>query len=47
MKGRLTESEWRRITEFAKTPKHQRCPELLLPEGTDAPIDGAEPADRA
>lgn len=32
MKGRLTESEWQRIAEFAETPKHQRCPEQLLPD---------------
>lgn len=35
MKGRLTESEWQRIAKFAETPKHQRCPEQLLPDGTD------------
>lgn len=35
MKGRLTESEWQRIAEFAETPKHQRCPEQLLPDGAD------------
>ena len=41
MKGRLTESEWRRIAEFAETPKHQRCPEQLLPEGAqDLPNPG-------
>lgn len=33
MNGRLTESEWQRIAEFAETPKHQRCPEQLLPDG--------------
>jgi len=35
MKGRLTESEWQRIAEFAETPKHQRCPEQLLPDGAE------------
>lgn len=35
MNGRLTESEWQRIAEFAETPKHQRCPEQLLPDGVD------------
>lgn len=44
--SRLTESEWRRIAEFAETPKHQRCPELLLPEGADDPMDGANAAGR-
>jgi len=39
--SRLTESEWRRIAEFAETPKHQRCPELLLPDAVDDPMDGA------
>lgn len=32
MKGRLTDNEWQRIAEFAETPKHQRCPEQLLPD---------------
>jgi hypothetical protein len=49
MNGRLTESEWQRIAEFAETPKHQRCPEQLLPgsgeELTDA-RDGPEGARR-
>lgn len=44
--SRLTESEWRRIAKFAETPQHQRCPELLLPEGADEPIDGANAAGR-
>ncbi|WP_254270986.1 hypothetical protein [Haloarcula marina] len=33
MSGHLTSDEWQRITEFAETPKHQRRPEQLLPEG--------------
>lgn len=47
MKGRLTESEWQRIAEFAETPKHQRCPEQLLPDGGDGLAearDGSESA---
>jgi len=39
MNGRLTENEWQRIAEFAETPKHQRSPELLLPEGGDGLAD--------
>ena len=35
MNGRLTESEWQRIAEFAETPKHQRCPEQLLPDSAE------------
>ena len=35
MNGRLTESEWQRIAEFAETPQHQRCPEQLLPDSGD------------
>lgn len=45
MKGRLTESEWRRITEFAETPKHQRCPEQLLPEGAEELPDPGDPSE--
>jgi len=33
MSGHLTADEWRRINEFADTPKHRRRPEQLLPEG--------------
>lgn len=29
----LTESELRRIKEFAATSKHEREPEMLLPDG--------------
>lgn len=47
MKGRLTESEWRRIAEFAETPKHQRCPEQLLPEGAKEPADSGDGAEGA
>jgi len=32
MSGHLTADEWRRINEFADTPKHRRRPEQLLPE---------------
>ncbi|MCU4801678.1 hypothetical protein OB920_14965 [Halobacteria archaeon HArc-gm2] len=49
MNGRLTESEWQRIAEFAETPKHQRCPEQLLPDCSEAlseTRDGAEGARR-
>lgn len=46
MKGRLTESEWQRINEFAATPKHRRCPEQLLPESAVEQRDGRESADR-
>ncbi|SEO78287.1 hypothetical protein SAMN05216388_101941 [Halorientalis persicus] len=35
MQGRLTDSEWERITEFARTPMHERTPEQLVPEDTD------------
>ncbi|WP_424020046.1 hypothetical protein ACOZ4N_20180 (plasmid) [Halorientalis pallida] len=35
MQGRLTDSEWERITEFARTPMHERTPEQLVPENTD------------
>jgi len=34
MSGHLTADEWRRINEFAATPKHRRRPEQLLPEGS-------------
>ncbi|MBX0294067.1 hypothetical protein [Haloarcula nitratireducens] len=42
MSGHLTSDEWRRITEFAQTPKHRRRPEQLLPEGA---LDEHEPDD--
>lgn len=32
MQGRLTDSEWQRITEFAETPMHERTPDQLIPE---------------
>ncbi|MBX0323171.1 hypothetical protein EGH21_09035 [Halomicroarcula sp. F13] len=32
MSGHLTSDEWQRITEFARTPKHRRRPEQLLPD---------------
>jgi hypothetical protein len=35
MQGRLTEGEWKRITEFAETPMHERTPDQLVPEETD------------
>jgi hypothetical protein len=35
MEGRLTDSEWDRITEFAKTPMHKRRPEQLVPDETE------------
>jgi len=35
MQGRLTDSEWERITEFARTPMHERTPEQLVPEDAD------------
>lgn len=35
MTSRLTESEWKRIAEFAETPKHRRRPEQLLPESAE------------
>lgn len=31
MDGYLTESEKRRLAEFASTPKYKRDPEMLLP----------------
>lgn len=34
MSGHLTADEWRRINQFADTPKHRRRPEQLLPEGS-------------
>lgn len=46
MEGRLTESDWQRITEFAETPKHQRCPEQLLPERTERSGDPGDGPDR-
>ena len=45
MKGRLTESEWRRIAEFAETPKHQRCPEQLLPDGAESLSEARDRSD--
>lgn len=33
MPGRLSEDDWRRIEQFAKTPAYERQPEQLLPEG--------------
>ena len=45
MNGRLTESEWQRIAEFAETPKHQRCPEQLLPDGSDGFSEGRDATD--
>lgn len=35
MPGRLTDSEWKRIAEFAETPMHERTPEQLVPEETE------------
>ena len=35
MQGRLTDSEWQRITEFAKTPMHERTPDQLIPEDSE------------
>jgi len=32
MDGYLTESDKRRIAEFAETPKYKRDPEMLVPE---------------
>jgi hypothetical protein len=34
----LSESEWERIVEFAKTPVYKRSPEQLLPD-SDAEVD--------
>jgi hypothetical protein len=46
MQGRLTDSEWERITEFARTPMHERTPEQLVPEdgemGTQPPENDDE-----
>ncbi|WP_276271769.1 hypothetical protein [Haloarcula litorea] len=42
MSGHLTSDEWRRITEFAETPKHRRQPEQLLPERAVEREDGPE-----
>jgi len=41
--GHLTSDEWRRINEFADTPKHRRRPEQLLPEGSRS--DAADAVD--
>ena len=32
MSSRLTDTERKRIIEFAQTPMHERSPEQLLPE---------------
>lgn len=32
MPDTITESEWRRITEFANTPGHEQDPEQLVPD---------------
>jgi len=32
MGSELSGDEWKRISEFARTPEHLRRPELLLPE---------------
>jgi len=45
MSGHLTSDEWRRITEFAHTPKHRRRPEQLLPELPDEDANDSTPAD--
>lgn len=39
MSGHLTSDEWQRITEFARTPKHRRRPEQLLPDDAIADPD--------
>lgn len=47
MNGRLTENEWQRIAEFAETPKHQRCPEQLLPDGGEELSEAREGSEGA
>jgi hypothetical protein len=37
MSNGLTEEELERIETFAKTPKHARSPEMLLPGYRDVP----------
>lgn len=39
MQGRLTDSEWQRITEFAQTPMHERTPDQLVPEESEESED--------
>jgi hypothetical protein len=39
MDGRLTDSEWERIAEFARTPMHERTPEQLIPEDRDDDVE--------
>ena len=36
MRGRISKNDWKRIQQFAVRPRHERDPDLLLPESTDA-----------
>jgi hypothetical protein len=43
MRGRISENDWKRIQQFAARPRHDRDPDLLVPEGErDAREEAAE-----
>lgn len=35
MTERLSDGDWRRIQQFARTPMHERSPEMLTPDSGD------------
>lgn len=37
MTRRLSENDWKRIAEFADTPRHRRDPDQLVPQGDEQP----------
>jgi hypothetical protein len=46
MVNRLSQSDWKRIRQFANTPTYDREPEMLAPDGdADARSTETRPAD--